>query len=375
MQVLRVSLLSILVALGFGVWIFLHPATPPLRTEIAAPMSPIDGRAGIYDGDAGVKLVLPDIHDGYDLYTVDRAYFVRRLDGAVFGAGAQGDVFSVSNEDGEQHFQRRERQPYAVRAVRTTTDVPLDGWLFAPATPNGAGAVILHGSGNSDRANGWYVYLAHQLAEAGVTVILPDKRGSGRSGGDWRDASFSVLAEDGRAWLELLREAAPSASRVGFVGVSQGGTIAPLAARLSEADFAVALSSSATTLREQLDAEVANDVAAAGGVPGFLRKPVATAFAARARGRYPAFWRANGDFDMAAEWRRWGGSMFIAYGREDEHDNVPVSKSLARLERDYSGEANLSWRAFEGAGHALTGADHRFIPAFRDDLLTAVIGG
>lgn len=39
--------------------------------------------------------------------------------------------------------------------------------------------------------------IADGLASRGVAVLLPDKRGSGKSGGDWRTATFDMLA----AWI------------------------------------------------------------------------------------------------------------------------------------------------------------------------------
>jgi hypothetical protein len=211
------------------------------------------------------------------------------------------------------------------------------------------------------------VFLAHEVARSGVTAILPDKRGSGRSGGDWRNSAFELLSDDGGAWLDLLRQENPNLSRYGFLGVSQGGSIAPLAARKAAADFAIALSAAGTTMKQQLATEVGNDVAA-GGVPAIIAPLMTKAFSARAMGRYPQFWRANGDYDMLAEWRRWGGPFFIAYGRRDEADNVPVAKSTARLETEFANAPNLSWRVYEGVGHSLIAADDRFVEPLLSDL-------
>ena len=84
-------------------------------------------------------------------------------------------------------------------------DLNLAGMLFVP---EGAGpfpaAVIIHGSGTSIRNNGWYLTLTKFLQDNGVVVLLPDKRGSEKSGGDWRSASFEDLATDTLAAVDYL---------------------------------------------------------------------------------------------------------------------------------------------------------------------------
>ena len=365
-------------AVAIGAFLFLHPSTPPLREAFTAPLAPIDERMGAYrTADGSVLLLAPSIEGGLQLFDVSRWSYSRRFaaDGAALGGADENDgtlSFSedglrVEKPDGETLRARRlDPQPYSLRQVATATDAPLAGWLFDPVSDARLGAVILHGSGDSDRANTWYVYLAHRLAAEGVAAILPDKRGSGRSGGDWRAASFATLAGDGAAWLAELQRLKPGL-RSGFVGVSQGGSIAPLASQMADADYAVALSAAGLTLREQLRAEISNDVRAA-GVPDFLNPPLTAAYAARARGRYADFWRANGDYDMLAQWRRWGGPFFVAYGRDDEQDNIPVARSLDRLETEFADAPMIRWAVYDGAGHALVGSDDMFVPAFWADL-------
>jgi alpha-beta hydrolase superfamily lysophospholipase len=88
------------------------------------------------------------------------------------------------------------------------------------------GIVFLHGSGAEGR---WASrYLAHEFARRGVAALIYDKRGVGRSTGDWRTASFVDLVGDAVAAVEALRSQLRVASdRVGIHGHSQGGTIAP----------------------------------------------------------------------------------------------------------------------------------------------------
>lgn len=96
-------------------------------------------------------------------------------------------------------------------------DVRLAGVVLS-APGGGAprpGAVIVHGSGTSGRTQAWAADFARGLAERGFAVLLPDKRGSGESGGDWRTASFADLADDATVgpydplphWRELAEPA------------------------------------------------------------------------------------------------------------------------------------------------------------------------
>ena len=74
--------------------------------------------------------------------------------------------------------------------------------------PEGEGpfpaVVLVHGSGTSDRSNPWTLAYANALVGQGIVVLHPDKRGSGESAGEWRTASFDVLARDVVAAVDLL---------------------------------------------------------------------------------------------------------------------------------------------------------------------------
>ena len=114
----------------------------------------------------------------------------------------------------------------------TAQDLKLAGMLFVP---EGEGpfpaAVIIHGSGTSYRDSGWYLTLTQYLQKNGVLVLLPDKRGSEQSEGDWRTASFEDLATDTVEAVDFLNNQAEVAiSDIGVIGLSQGGHIAPVVA-------------------------------------------------------------------------------------------------------------------------------------------------
>ena len=110
-----------------------------------------------------------------------------------------------------------------------------------PADATGAVplAVLVHGS---ERYSGVDSYpLQHLLPAQGVAVFVYDKRGTGGSQGEYTQ-DFHALAGDAvAAMAEARRLHPPGFSRAGFVGTSQGGWIAPLAASRGDADYVVAL--------------------------------------------------------------------------------------------------------------------------------------
>jgi uncharacterized protein len=76
----------------------------------------------------------------------------------------------------------------------------LKAWLFTPLKPNGSAVTLLHGVGDTRIG-----MLSHAtfLLRNGFTVLVPDIRGHGESGG--QIVTYGVKeAEDLRAWLDWL---------------------------------------------------------------------------------------------------------------------------------------------------------------------------
>ena len=270
--------------------------------------------------------------------------------------------------------------------------------LLATGKGRAPGVVVVHGSGESDRSNPWTAAWAEALALRGIAVLHPDKRGCGRSKGDWKSASFAALAEDaaaGVAWMRQRPEIDPA--QVGVIGFSQGVDIAPVcAANAGACDFVVAVSGSVVPLCEQIVDEIELGAAQSGkpitaaqreqvdaahrlalrcAVEGKgwdeLREHVragiardstlAPALAGLQAGEdhWISGWiRAVGDFDPAPYWKRVAVPMLFVYGGRDTQVNV--DKSTARL-RELLDVSKQNWAVLEFAqnGHAL----------IRDDLL------
>ncbi|MDX1675720.1 MAG: CocE/NonD family hydrolase, partial [Longimicrobiales bacterium] len=153
--------------------------------------------------------------------------------------------------------------PVCVEEVRFSADgLSLAGQWFTPREPGSAGplpaAVLIRGSGPSHRGSVWTETLAGVLVAEGVGVLVPDKRGSGASEGDWRAASFSALADDALAGVRYLTGRPDvDAARVGLMGLSQGGMVAPVAAsRTDSVAFVVNVVGSAVPLLESVRFEM-----------------------------------------------------------------------------------------------------------------------
>lgn len=240
-----------------------------------------------------------------------------------------------------------EAEPFAVRAEGAV----LAGTLFLPRDRTGPvpGAVLIHGSGASDRDNYWYMIFADTLVRSGVAVLLPDKRGSGLSEGDWFTTGLAGFAEDAAAQVRTLAaHPAIDAERVGVVGVSQGGRVAPMVAPLADVAFVVNISGAAVPLSEQLEHETGQDLKK-DRLPGFLdflARPLSIWSVKRRRSDW---WETNGPIDPVSAWAEVRVPALTLYGREDEFDNVPVRRSFERL--DSLRLPNLEVRVFEDTGH------------------------
>jgi dipeptidyl aminopeptidase/acylaminoacyl peptidase len=104
--------------------------------------------------------------------------------------------------------------------VTAADGVLLDGWLFTPREPNGSGVILLHGIG--DTRSGMAAH-ASFLLHAGFTVLLPDSRGHGSSGGSVVTYGIRESA-DIHAWAGWFLQKRPIAHQYGL-GQSMGAAI------------------------------------------------------------------------------------------------------------------------------------------------------
>lgn len=97
--------------------------------------------------------------------------------------------------------------------------------------------VLVHGS-EHDAARDFYA-LQRQLPSEDIGVFVYDKRGTGASGGRYTQ-DYLLLADDAIAAVhEAKRLAGDRVGRVGYQAGSQGGWVAPLAAKIEPVDFII----------------------------------------------------------------------------------------------------------------------------------------
>ena len=234
----------------------------------------------------------------------------------------------------------------------TAQQIELGGMLFIPS---GEGpfpaAVVIHGSGTSMRNNGWYLTLTQYLQANGVAVLLPDKRGSQKSQGNWRNADFEDLATDTLAAIHYLKEQDVVAiAEIGIIGMSQGGWIAPIVATQSpDVAFLVNFVGAAVTPNEQLLYEENYNLRQMGFLPGISNLVARMSTAYLKNIGQKEFWDAIDGFDPLPYWKRITVDTLTLYGREDT--NVPSIESAKKLRALKN--PRIQVRIYDGSGHAL----------------------
>jgi pimeloyl-ACP methyl ester carboxylesterase len=201
---------------------------------------------GVYRSSKGDALVIsrgvPSRRFYYQLASSQNGFIEgddRLLTPVRCGAGA---VF-VTNPAGKTEVWPQIR----VRETATTfvrDGLTFNGLLIEPVGTPGKPPLFIMGHGSEESGavptGGAIRNDAYLIAAAnGISAFIYDKRGTGKSGGKFI-MNFPKLAEDMvAASKEARRLAAGRYSRFGFWGPSQGGWIAPLAARDTGADFVV----------------------------------------------------------------------------------------------------------------------------------------
>jgi len=242
-------------------------------------------------------------------------------------------------------------------------DVRLAGMIFVP---EGEGpspvAVIIHGSGSSRRNSKWYLSVTRHLQDNGIAVLLPDKRGCEKSEGNWVGADFDVLAGDTLAAVEYVRSREEfNHSKVGLVGMSQGGWIAPVAATEDEdIAFVVSMSGSTVTTDQQLLHEEIHNISEY--TWPFIARLVAPITTKRIQ--QMNHFRPISGFDPIPYWQKIEAPIFFAFG---EHDpNVPVDASIDVLRAN---PVAARIEIYRDGGHAIRNTETNAVSSeFLDDL-------
>lgn len=309
------------------------------------------------------------------------------------------------------------RSPYTTEQVRfkgSPADVLLAGTFTKPSGKGPYPAVILlAGSGPNDRdeapaLKGWqssghrkFLVLADALTRAGFAVLRYDKRGVGQSTGDFSLANLSDYTADAEAALRFLKSRHDVAQhRIGLIGDSEGGFIAPMvASQNSGISFVVLLSTGALPYEQmsllqkeaiaraegKKEADIAADgalyrrifrILRAAETPEQARAQLTLAAAPLiARGRYS---KADADlaiagltsplgiemqrFDPRPYLRRLAVPVLVVSGALDIQ--IPPAVNLPAMREALSGKADVTIRELDGINHqlqrALTGAPSEY---------------
>jgi len=143
--------------------------------------------------------------------------------------------------NGGLHFDRLRGQ--RIELIQTDTRFQGSGAELAGrlTMPPGNGpvpvVVLIHGAERDSALRNYS--LQRQFAAAGIGVFAYDKRGTGASGGRYTQDYLTLAADAVHALREAKRLAGARAGRIGYQGGSQGGWVAPLAARIAPVDFVV----------------------------------------------------------------------------------------------------------------------------------------
>ena len=267
------------------------------------------------------------------------------------------------------HPQRRSLvdAPRAEQSLTEEFHVPIDdvsisaadrallrGWFVAPSQPSGSAVILLHGV--ADNREGMIGYAALFLRH-GYSVLLPDSRAHGDSGG--AVATYGVLERDDvERWAAWLR---PHAPRCDYLfGESMGAAIAIESASVVPGLCAVAAEASFATFDEIANDRVSQRTGLGLWFPETVGAFIRESGLAYARLRYHV-WLDDADPEAAIARSR--VPTLLICGTAD--DNIPMRHSLELYQ---AGRAHSSLWIVPGAQP--TGADVADPPGFEQRIIS-----
>lgn len=169
--------------------------------------------------------------------------------------------------------------------VKSAAGVTLAGTLSLPQGKGPFPAVVMiTGSGAQDRdetilGHKPFAVIADRLTRDGIAVLRVDDRGFAKSTGDFASATDDDFAVDAAANVAFLRGRADiDPARIGLIGHSEGGLVAPkVAARDANLAFIVLMAGPGVTLSEVGRAQRAAFLPAMGMSPERIRQSQALA--------------------------------------------------------------------------------------------------
>lgn len=219
---------------------------------------------------------------------------------------------------------RKEKKFTEVEIQFTNSAISLSGVVFEPINKNKPipYVILIHGSDSQDRYTPYYHSLAYTLASNGIGVLLYDKRGCGKSTGNWEQSSLTDLAGDAVAAFQFLENRKDlSISKIGLLGTSQGGWISTIAAnKLPDCSFLVMNVGPSVSLFEQDIHRVGYSMADDGWDKAVIDSAVAYT---KLYFRYVQFnnskdWKALEKYSEAIKHSEWAEYVNLPNGQNDK---------------------------------------------------------
>jgi dienelactone hydrolase len=216
-----------------------------------------------------------------------------------------------------------------------------------------AAVVLIHGSGRITGAE-MMANAGRRLTALGLAVLAYDKRGAGESTGEYAsigpgnsDRMFDLLAGDALAGVEALRARKDiDPRRIGLVGFSQAGCIAPLAAaRSAHVAFVVTISGPAVSVGEEIAySRLAGDDP--GSIQGLTDDEIT---------RRMQEFRGPHGYDPLPVLRTMAAPSLWILGDRDR--SIPLRKTVDTLQRLASEGRPIDTRVFPGVNHGMRSID------------------
>ncbi|MDR1117948.1 MAG: prolyl oligopeptidase family serine peptidase [Bifidobacteriaceae bacterium] len=216
--------------------------------------------------------------------------------------------------------------PLGLPITRELARLTLDGvsTVVAVTRPDAPGkwtaAVFAHGAGTGNHTA--FDEHAAALASDGIVCLVPDKDLAAYSATrrDYRHmaAQYADLAR----WAR--RQPWADEARVGFYGESEGAWVAPWAATMTGAAFAVLVSAPVVTPRQQTAYAVGTYLSSVGAPESVLDAGARLAGATWPKGMF-----SYADFDVTRHLGRLRCPVLVAYGTEDI--SMPVVQGAERV--------------------------------------------
>jgi len=233
---------------GMRLRLQLHVSHDDQKQLVAALDSPDQGVSGL----PAIKVGQKDAVFHFEIPVVTGVYdgTLNAAKTTITGSWAQNGIeqklnFKRSDQLLELVRPQNPVKPYPYKEEEISfpnekAKITLAGTLTLPRGPGPfPSAILISGSGPHDRDESIvghrpFLVLADYLSRKGIAVLRFDKRGIGKSTGDYANATTEDFAADTEAalfYLKSRKEIDPN--RTGLIGHSEGGLIAPLLASRS----------------------------------------------------------------------------------------------------------------------------------------------